>query len=268
MTPQKNLIFNRNIHAGGSANIDQGPEGIGNPPGNGSQKKFSTVQTNSHSQFLGQERTHSSKKGVTMSNAVRVRYTPPGSARAGKQVSTSKQHRPSPSPQSDESDDDSSTTDDEDNSEEISQVSSQVSTNDDRQRYKQRFHLMKSKYLETVQELQDLKESYERSVQTVKFKTIELASRALPFEQATYNRVEHFARNQVFRRHKFFTKAEEVNDFTVKGSAGDMVMTAFKVDSEMRPQWWNNYKMAVEEGVNYSRHGSQTLIGKEIKSTL
>ena len=92
------------------------------------------------------------------------------------QTSTSKQYRPSTSPQSDESDVDSSTTDDEDNSEEISQVSSQVSTNDDRQCYKQRFHLMKSKYLETVQELQDLKESYERSVQTVKFKTIELAS--------------------------------------------------------------------------------------------
>jgi hypothetical protein len=152
ITLQKKLIFNRNIHAGGSANIDQGPEGIGNPPWereaekqgpeilkqgpaiplgtrgtkNAAHKKCSAAQAVTII-IVGQKRTHSSKQWVIMLHTDQVNYTPVP-VRPGKQVSTFKKNQLSQSPQSDESDDGSSTDDDE-SAEEISEVSS----NDDRQ---------------------------------------------------------------------------------------------------------------------------------------
>jgi len=95
---------------------------------------------------------------------------------------------------------------------------------------------------------------------------LRLANKPVTFDVAMFNMVREYAKRDVFRNHKFFTREEDVANYAIDGSAGDMVMKKFGVSEERKGQWWNRYKMAVEEGVNYSRHSTQTLLGKQIKS--
>ena len=59
----------------------------------------------------------------------------------------------------------------------------------------------------------------------------------------------HYASKDLFWTFKFFMAEEEVLDFSMKGSPG-----------------WNQYQSAIEEGITYSRHTTQALIGKDLKS--
>ena len=43
-------------------------------------------------------------------------------------------------------------------------------------------------------------------------------------------------------------------------------MAYFNIVPEKQMQWWNQYWLAIEEGITYSRHAMQTLIGKDLKS--
>ena len=43
-------------------------------------------------------------------------------------------------------------------------------------------------------------------------------------------------------------------------------MAYFNIVPEKQMQWWNQYRSAIEEGITYSRHVMQTLIGKDLKS--
>ena len=72
-----------------------------------------------------------------------------------------------------------------------------------------------------------------------------------------------YACKDLFWTFKFFTTEEEVLDFSMKGSPGEMTMAYFKIVSEKQMQWWNQYWLVIEEGITYSRHAMQTLIGKE-----
>ena len=71
---------------------------------------------------------------------------------------------------------------------------------------------------------------------------------------------------ELLRTYKFFTTEDEVTDIARSGSPGEMTMAYFDIETQKPMQWWNQYQLAVEEGIMYSRHASQTLIGKELKS--
>ena len=56
-------------------------------------------------------------------------------------------------------------------------------------------------------------------------------------------------------------------DFSKKGSPGEMTMAYFNVvEPGKQMQWWNQYGLVIEEGITYSRHVMQTLIGMDLKS--
>ena len=74
----------------------------------------------------------------------------------------------------------------------------------------------------------------------------------------------HYACKDLFWTFKFFTTEEEVLDFKTKGSPGEMTMAYFNIVPEK--QRWNQYWSPIEEGITYSRHVMQTLIGKDLKS--
>ena len=76
----------------------------------------------------------------------------------------------------------------------------------------------------------------------------------------------HCARKDLFRTFKFFMTEEEVLDFSMKGSPGEMTMAYFNIVPEKQMQWLNQYWSVIEEGITYSRHMMQTLIGKDLKS--
>ena len=78
----------------------------------------------------------------------------------------------------------------------------------------------------------------------------------------------HYACKDLFQTFKFFMTEEEVLDFSTKGSPGEMTMAYFNIVPENQMQWWNQYQLAVEERITYSRHATQTLIGKDLKSKL
>jgi hypothetical protein len=47
---------------------------------------------------------------------------------------------------------------------------------------------------------------------------------------------------------------------------GKMMMDKLNVPAHLRLMWWyNKYKFAVEDGINYTQHVAQTLIGRELK---
>ena len=76
----------------------------------------------------------------------------------------------------------------------------------------------------------------------------------------------HYACKDLFWTFKFFTTEEEVLDFSMKRSPGEMTMAYFNIVPEKQMQWWNQYRLAIEEGITYSKHVMQTLIGKDLKS--
>ena len=88
----------------------------------------------------------------------------------------------------------------------------------------------------------------------------------VPFDERDYTRVTHYVHKDLFQTFKFFTTEEEVLDFSMKGSPGEMTMVYLNIKSEKQMQWWNQYQSAIEEGITYSRHVMQTLIGKDLKS--
>ena len=63
----------------------------------------------------------------------------------------------------------------------------------------------------------------------------------------SYTRVTHYACKDLFRTFKFFTTEEEVLDFSMKGSPGEMTMAYFNIVPEKQMQWWNQYRLAIEE---------------------
>lgn len=88
-----------------------------------------------------------------------------------------------------------------------------------------------------------------------------------PFNEQTYSQVFEFSKKTVFRTFKFITDQETVRDYTKPGSPGDIVLKHFKIPVERRAQWWQRYSAALDEAINYSRHTTQTLIGKKFKGT-
>ena len=95
---------------------------------------------------------------------------------------------------------------------------------------------------------------------------LQLVYQPVPFDKRDYTRVTHYACKDLFQTFKFFTTEEEVLDFSKKGSPGEMTMAYLNVEPEKQMQWWNQYWSAIEEGITYSRHTMQTLIGKDLKS--
>ena len=95
---------------------------------------------------------------------------------------------------------------------------------------------------------------------------LQLVRQPVPFDEREYTRVTHYACKDLFRTFKFFMTEEEVLDFSMKGSTGEMAMAYFNIGPEKQMQWWNQYRSAIEEGITYSRHAIQTLIGKDLKS--
>ena len=95
---------------------------------------------------------------------------------------------------------------------------------------------------------------------------LQLVQQPVPFDKREYTRVTHYAHKDLFQTFKFFMTEEEVLDFSMKGSAGEMTMAYFNIVPEKQMQWWNQYRSAIKEGITYSRHATQTLIGKDLKS--
>ena len=78
---------------------------------------------------------------------------------------------------------------------------------------------------------------------------LQLVQQLVPFDEREYTRVTHYAHKDMFQTFKFFTTEEEVLDFSMKGSPGEMTMAYFNIVPEKQMQWWNQYRSAIEEGI-------------------
>ena len=133
---------------------------------------------------------------------------------------------------------------------------------------------------EKVQAFQKLQDNYKKLEEKLKKanddktlvarnatrQALQLVQQPVPFDEREYTRVTHYACKDLFQTFKFFTTEEEVLDFSMKGSQGEMTMAYFNIVPEKQMQWWNQYRSAIEEGITHSRHVMQTLIGKDLKS--
>ena len=126
-------------------------------------------------------------------------------------------------------------------------------------RYKTENEVLKTKVSELEKRIERIKKEATRTAWAE-------ANTPVAFDSEVYSRVNKYARKAVFRIHKFFTCDRDLADFNTPNSPGNLVMTHFKVSDGRKGQYWMAYKSAVEEGVNYSRHSVQTLIGKALKS--
>ena len=121
-----------------------------------------------------------------------------------------------------------------------------------------------ARYRERIAAMEKALERTERDATSV---ALTIANKPVVLNPDLFRRVSDYGRKVVFRSHKFFTREEDVLDYTVAGSAGDMTLQNFNVKDQRKMQWWHAYKPAVEDGVNYSRHAGQTQIGKKLKGT-
>ena len=146
--------------------------------------------------------------------------------------------------------------------------------------HKQQIQFVQYQFDEKVKALQKLQDKYkmleEKLKKANKDKTLvarnatrqalQLVQQPVPFDEREYTRVTHYARKDLFQTFKFFTTEEEVLDFSTKGSPGEMTMAYFNIVPEKQMKWWNQYWLVIEEGITYSRHATQTLIGNDLKS--
>jgi hypothetical protein len=99
-------------------------------------------------------------------------------------------------------------------------------------------------------------------------RSMEWMSKAEAFDGAVYLQVIALSKSLVFRTHKFFTDQEDVDDFSEKHSPGVLIMDNLRIPPERRAAFWNQYKMAMLEGVNSQRQNAQTAIGGKLKGMM
>ena len=91
-----------------------------------------------------------------------------------------------------------------------------------------------------------MKEQLHQAEQKAKEQTLWMVNQPEPFCEATHKQVVEYAKCTLFRQFKFIGSREELANFTVIDSPGDMTLKAFRIPEACKTSWWGTYLPAVE----------------------
>lgn len=108
----------------------------------------------------------------------------------------------------------------------------------------------------------------EKTSESQRKEMVDRMAKTEPFDPTVFLQVTELSKKLVFRTHKFFTRQEDVDDYSEKHSPGALIMDKLHIPPERRAPFWNQYKMAMLEGVNQQRQNTQTSIGAKLKGKM